>query len=74
MKFNKSKTSSLQDFDSQMDWMIEKGIMKSVEQFNDDMVKGKVDMFTDKYNSLSPQEQKSLLSIETKKWWNQYGK
>ena len=38
-----------------------------------DMLKGKVDMFTDEYSSLSPEEQKSLLSRETKKWWNQYG-
>ena len=73
MKFNKSKTTSLQDFDSQMDWMIKKGIMKSIEQFNKDMLKGEVDMFTDMYNSLSPKEQKELLGKETEKWWNQYG-
>ena len=73
MKFDKSKTTSLEDFDSQMDWMIDKGIMKSTEQFNKDMLKGEVDMFTDKYNSLSPEEQHSLLSSETEKWWKQYG-
>ena len=53
--------------------MIEKGIMKSIEQFNKDMLKGEVDMFTDEYNSLTPQEQKSLLSKETQSWWRQYG-
>ena len=37
------------------------------------MLKGEVDMFTDKYNVLSSEEQHSLLSIETEKWWNQYG-
>ena len=74
MKFDKSKTTSLEDFDSQLDWMVDNGVMKSPQQFKKDMSNGVVDFYTDEFNKLSKKEQKIRIEFETNRWWKQYGK
>ena len=74
MKFDKSKTTSLEDFDSQLDWMVDNGVMKSPQQFKKDMSNGVVDFYSDEFNKLSKKEQKIRIEFETNRWWKQYGK
>ena len=74
MKFDKSKTTSLEDFDSQLDWMVDNGVLKSPQQFKKDMSNGVVDFYSDEFNKLSKKEQKIRIEFETNRWWKQYGK
>ena len=74
MKFDKSKTTSLEDFDSQLDWMVDNGVLKSPQQFKKDMSNGVVDFYSYEFNKLSKKEQKIRIEFETNRWWKQYGK
>ena len=65
---DKTKTSSEQDFNSQIDYLIKKGIFNKPSD-----VKTISDIETDSFKSLSSTEQKNLISKYTDEWWKQYG-
>ena len=66
---DKSKTTSLQDFHSQIDYMIKVGI------FNHPSNVSKIgDIETNWFKSLSPVQKDKELETATDEWWNHYGK
>jgi hypothetical protein len=66
--FDKTKTTSLEDFDSQLDYMIKVGIFNRVKD-----VKTIHDIETDWFKSLSRKEKTKELNNATDDWWKQYG-
>ena len=75
MKFDKSKTTSLEDMDSQYDYMIDKGIFRKPKVVQKDFKdKGIVQIESDWFKDLSKENQERILSKATKDWWDGYGK
>jgi hypothetical protein len=66
--FDKTKTTSLQDFDSQLDYMIKVGILNRVED-----VKNIDDIQTDRFKNLSYKDKQKEIETATDDWWKQYG-
>lgn len=66
--FDKTKTTSLQDFDSQLDYMIKVGVLNKPEN-----VKVIDDIQTDWFKQLPRNEKTKVINKATDDWWEQYG-
>ena len=66
--FDKTKTTSLQDFDSQLDYMIKVGVLNKPED-----VKVIDDIQTDWFKQLPRNEKTKVINKATDDWWEQYG-
>ena len=65
---DKTKTTSLEDFDSQVDYMIKQGIFNKPEN-----VKTIGDIQTDWFRGLSHRDKTKEINRATDDWWEQYG-
>ncbi len=67
--FDKTKTTSLEDFDSQLDYMVKVGILNHPK---DVMSIG--DIQTDWFKGLSYKQKEKEIELATDDWWEYYGK
>ena len=66
--FDKTKTTSLEDFDSQIDYMIKVGVLNKPED-----VETIGDIQTSWFKELPNNEQTKVINKATDDWWKQYG-
>ncbi len=72
---DKTKTTSTEDMNSHYDYLIDKGIMKTVKQTQKDFRDtGKFEVRSDWFLELPEIKQTELITLHTDNWWRDYSK